>query len=151
MVWRSWLYQETTPGPLSPASVRRAAQRISSRPRKRSSPASSSPVCWRAAARISPGLERARRCHLGHGGAQVGRSRGEPGRGQVVEDDGGRTAHRSAGSDAVVTRTTGRAGVSSGRNQRNQIRPRSCPAVEIQLGWPGSWGATTMRQEPSAS
>ena len=50
-----------------------------------------------------------------------------------------------------TTRVVGWTGVVSGRNQRNQIRPREWPAVEIQLGWPGSRGATTTRHEPSSS
>ena len=37
-----------------------------------------------------------------------------------------------------TTRATGLVGVTSGRNQRNQMRPRAWPAVEIQLGCPGS-------------
>ena len=89
--------------------------------------------------------------HLRHGLAELLDLGRKPGRGQIVEDDGRRTGHRSPGSAPVVTRAEGRGGVSSGRNHRNQIRPRGCPAVEIQLGWPGSRGATTRRQEPSGS
>ena len=37
-------------------------------------------------------------------------------------------------SATPTTRVVGCDGVTSGRNHRNQIRPRGCPAVEIQLG-----------------
>ena len=45
----------------------------------------------------------------------------------------------------------GLAGVSDGRNQRNQMRPLRCPAVDTQLGWAGRWGETTMIHDPSGS
>ena len=89
--------------------------------------------------------------HLGHGRPELIDLGRETGGGEIVEDDGCRSAHEKTGSTGVVTRAVGRAGVASGRNQRNQMRPRSCPAVEIQFGWPGSRGATTRRQEPSGS
>ena len=103
IVWTSWLYQETTPGGLRPASVRSAAQRISRRSRKRSSPASSRPVCWRAAAQMCVGLEGTGRGHLGHGRPELVDLGGEAGGGQVVEDDGRRPAH----ADARALTTTG--------------------------------------------
>ena len=48
-------------------------------------------------------------------------------------------------SGADETTRCGRAGVSAGRNQRNQSRPRAWPWVLTQFGWPGSRSATTMR------
>ena len=54
-------------------------------------------------------------------------------------------------SSTLTTRQTGRCGVSSGRNQRNQIRPLDRPAVDTQLGWPGSVSLTTIRHDPSGS
>ena len=49
------------------------------------------------------------------------------------------------------TSTRGCSGVSVGRNQRNQMRPLRCPAVDTQLGWAGRSADTTMIQEPSSS
>ena len=69
--------------------------------------------------------------------------------GQVVDADG-----RRAGVHTEVTGTTstrGCSGVSSGRNQRNQMRPLRWPAVDTQLGCAGRRAATTMVHEPSGS
>ena len=49
------------------------------------------------------------------------------------------------------TSTWGCSGVSAGRNQRNQMRPLRCPAVDTQLGWAGRWDETTMIHDPSCS
>jgi len=65
-----------------------------------------------------------------------------------VDGHGGGTwiAHGS-----VTTSVVGRSGVAAGWNHRNHNRPRGCPAVETQLGWPGSRAATTIIHEPSSS
>ena len=49
------------------------------------------------------------------------------------------------------TSTLGRGGVSSGRNQRIQMRPRGWPHVDTQFGRPGSRCAITIVHEPSGS
>jgi len=77
---------------------------------------------------------------------------GEPRLGQVVEGDGRWPGVRAHRKDSTGTNSTsGCSGVSSGRNQRNQMRPRWWPAVDTQLGWPGSVGEMTITHEPSAS
>ncbi len=86
------------------------------------------------------------------------RRSGIDGIGQVGEPDVGRARTHSVfpvipvrpvTSDTSTTRQVGRAGVASGRNQRNQINPRARPAVDTQLGWPGSLSQITIRQDPS--
>ena len=69
--------------------------------------------------------------------------------GQVVDADGGRARTHTVSTGR--TSTWGCSGVSAGRNQRNQMRPDRCPAVETQLGWAGARADTTMIQEPSGS
>ena len=68
---------------------------------------------------------------------------------QVVDADGGRAPTHTVSTGR--TSTWGCSGVSEGRNQRNQIRPDACPAVETQLGWVGRRADTTMIHEPSGS
>ncbi len=75
-----------------------------------------------------------------------------PGLGQIVDGDrrrASRRAHPPAGTG--TTTASGCAGVSAGRNHRNQIHPLWWPAVETQLGCPGSVGEMTISHEPSSS
>ena len=52
-------------------------------------------------------------------------------------------------SRSFTTRQAGRSGVCAGRNHRSQISPVRRPAVDTQLGCPGSASLTTICQEPS--
>ena len=106
--------------------------------------------CGRGRRRAAPpdrvaGWRRTRRGRRGSVGPLPGHRVGEVGE----PDVGGTLAHFA--SPISTTRQCGRAGVSSGRNQRSQIRPLLRPAVDTQLGWPGSVWLTTIRQEPSGS
>ena len=62
-----------------------------------------------------------------------------------------RRAPTCGGIQAVTTRQVGRSGSSSTRNQRNHSTPRGWPAVDSQLGRPGSFAATASFHEPSGS
>ena len=71
------------------------------------------------------------------------------GLGEVVDADRRRTAVHT--EPTGTTATSRGSGVRSGKNQRNQMRPRAWPAVETQFWWDGRRGDTTMVHEPSAS
>src|ERR1700735_1794077 len=76
---------------------------------------------------------------------------GEPWMCEVVQPDRGRPFGAHHTSSTRTTSACGRGGVASGKNQRIQMRPFVWPAVEIQLGCPGSVAALRMVQEQSAS
>ena len=129
-----------------PRTARRGANRTAS------SPKSTMPVCSLAAAQSAwdRGGRTARRLQAR---AQLVDLRAEPRVGEIVQDHWRRTdghpevrggvpatGGEPMASPIRTTRAVGLSGVDSGRNHRNQIRPREWPAVEIQLGWPGSCG-----------
>ena len=98
------------------------------------------------------GVEGHRGPGIGHGDQDGGHVVAEPRLGQVVQDDRRGTSAGGHATDATGTTTvSGWSGVVSGRNQRSQIHPRRCPAVDTQFRWPGSVGEITISHEPSGS